>query len=129
LKGIGHHCRYDIHNAVGRAPVPGMLDRADIFPLIVGTLHQRSFAKQYFVQHWHQFVFPGALPFGNQLQILSQQLFKQFLTDRAAIAQQLAPQLADQFRDRSMIIGIARRVSVRPSTSPCSWITKCSLKP
>ena len=109
LKGRGHDRGQDVNDAMGRTAVSRGFNLAHVFQLIVDALDQRPLPEQEFIDHWQEFIFPIALPLGDELHAVRPQLPEQFLADVAAIPKPFAPEFADQFGHRPTVIGMTRR--------------------
>jgi hypothetical protein len=76
-----------------------MFDLTDIFEKIIDTFDDTTFAEKNFVCNTHKFVFHIFHNFGNKMNAVGVELFKQRSRNTASVSEQFTKHFFGEFRD------------------------------
>ena len=109
LPSVGNQTGDEIDEKVGRAPMPGVFNLRDILELVNDGLNDETFTRQQLVFKNDESILHVFAKRRDQLQSLSEELFKELLGEIAAVANQLTPQPFGHLWDRFTVIGVGGR--------------------
>jgi hypothetical protein len=101
----------------GHAPMPRVLNLADVLQLVVDRLDQRTLPQEQLVPEAHHAILHVLADFRQEFEPLRQESVMQCLRNIAAIAKELAEESLHEARDGLQVIDLAGRQSKRQEFS------------
>ena len=98
-----------MHEEIVRAAVARVLDLTDILELVEDGLDERAFAQEQLVGEGHEDVVHVLAELGDQPEtLLEEELLSERGRDVAFISEEASKEPADQHRNRTAVVGVAR---------------------